>query len=46
MCAAEYAIRNAILEVEKIGSHLLLTDAVMKLQQAQKSVADYIDREM
>lgn len=45
MTAAELAIRNAILEVEKVGAHRWLTDAVIALGRAQSLVADYVDRE-
>jgi hypothetical protein len=40
---AELAIRNAILEVEKVGADVRLTDAVVLLQAAKDSVSDYID---
>ena len=40
---AELAIRAAILEVEKLGAHPALTDAVVALGEAQSSVADFVD---
>lgn len=45
MTPAELAIRNAIQEVEKVGAHRWLTDAVIALGRAQSLVADYVDRE-
>ena len=38
---AEMAIRTAVLEVEAVGAHPLLTDAVILLSQAREKVADY-----
>lgn len=43
MTAAELAIRNAVIEVEKVGADIKLTEAVMLLTQAQDKVADYVD---
>lgn len=40
---AELAIRNAMQEVEKSGSDPKLTDAIIHLQDALNSVADYVD---
>jgi hypothetical protein len=40
---AELAIRNATLEVEKIGADIRLTNAVILLGKAKDLVADYID---
>jgi hypothetical protein len=40
---AETAIREAMLAVEAMAAHPLLTDAVVLLQQAREKVADYID---
>lgn len=40
---AELAIYKAVLEVEKIGSNLLLTDAIILLNQAKNKVADFVD---
>lgn len=40
---SEKAIANAMQEVEKMGAHTLLTEAVILLQQAKDKVADYID---
>lgn len=44
MCPAELAIRTALGMVEAMGAHPTLTDAVVKLGEAQASVADYVDR--
>ena len=43
MTPAEIAIREAIIEVEKVGADVLLTEAVILLGNAQNKVADYID---
>ena len=43
MTPAELSIRNAMLAVEEVGAHQLLTDAVNLLQQARDKVADYVD---
>lgn len=43
MTPAELAIRNAVIEVEKIGAHPLLTDAVVLLEDAKRKVGDYVD---
>ena len=40
---AELAIRLAILAVESVGAHVLLTDAVVLLTQAKDAVADYLE---
>lgn len=40
---AEAAIRNALIEVEKVGADVRLTDAVNLLSEAQNAVADYVD---
>lgn len=40
---AELAIRNAIAEVENLGCHVDLTEAVTLLQNAFDTVADFID---
>lgn len=40
---AEHAIRNAMLEVEKLPAHPTLTTAVIKLQESQSLVADYLE---
>lgn len=40
---AELAIREAMLAVEKAGAHLLLTEAVLLLEQARNKVADYVE---
>jgi hypothetical protein len=41
--SAELAIVNAVNEVEKLGADVLLTDAVVLLQQARDKVADFVD---
>lgn len=43
LAPAEESIRLAMVEVEKMPPHTLLTDAVVLLQQAQTKVADYVD---
>lgn len=40
---AEIAIRQAMLAVEEMPAHPLLTDAVNLLQQAREKVADFVD---
>lgn len=40
---AELAIRKAMNEVESIGASVILTEAVIHLNQALNKVADYID---
>lgn len=40
---AERAIREAVIEVEKMPADGRLTDAVILLNAAMDSVADYID---
>lgn len=40
---AEKAIHDAMMEVEKAGADVRLTDAVNLLQQAQSKVADFVD---
>mgnify|MGYP001559835293 CR=1 FL=1 len=40
---AELAIRQAVIEVEKLPADRRLTDAVILLGAARDSVADYID---
>lgn len=42
--SAEKAIYEAVGEVEKVGTHPLLTDAVILLQQAREKVADFVDK--
>jgi hypothetical protein len=44
MTEAELAIRQAVIEVEKVGADVRLTDAVILLSAAQTRVADYVDR--
>ena len=39
----EQAIREALLAVEGMGAHVLLTEAVMLLSQAQDKVADFAE---
>jgi hypothetical protein len=41
----ELAIRNAMNEVEKAGAHVLLTDAIVLLDQAFNKVADFVEKE-
>lgn len=43
MAPAEKAIYDAMQEVEKVGAHYLLTEAVNLLSQAREKVADYVD---
>lgn len=40
---AEMAIHEAMQEVEKMPAHVMLTEAVILLQQAKDKVSDYID---
>lgn len=40
---AETAIRAAMLAVEEVGAHPLLTDAVNLLQAARDKVADFVE---
>lgn len=40
---AEKAIRSAMKEVERMGAHPVLTQAVMKLNEAKDLVGDWID---
>jgi hypothetical protein len=40
---AEHAIRAAILAVEEMGAHTLLTEAVVLLAEAQEKVADFVE---
>jgi hypothetical protein len=46
MTPAERAITDAMLAVEIVGAHPLLTDAVVLLGQAREKVADYVDCEV
>ena len=43
---AELAIRNAMLEVDKMPADVRLTDAVILLQQAKDKVSDFIDEKL
>lgn len=43
MTPAELAIYNAVEAVERVGADILLTEAVILLQQARDKVADYVD---
>lgn len=43
MTPAELAIRNAVLEVEKMGADVRLTNIVNILLNAQTLTADYVD---
>jgi len=40
---AEQKIREAMIAVEAIGAHPLLTQAVILLDRAKSLVADYVD---
>lgn len=40
---AELAIREAMEEVEKVGTDVKLTDAITKLNEALNLVADFVD---
>lgn len=40
---AERAITDAMYAVEHAGCHLLLTDAIILLEQARNKVSDYVD---
>ncbi|MEN6624537.1 MAG: hypothetical protein ABFD50_23695 [Smithella sp.] len=40
---AELAIYKAMEEVEKVGADVRLTTAIVKLQEAKDSVADFVD---
>lgn len=42
---AELAIRKAMEEVEKLPASELLTDAVVKLEEARNLVADFVDEQ-
>lgn len=43
--AAELAIHNAIVEVEKLPADVRLTQAVIKLSEAKSLVSDFIDEQ-
>lgn len=43
MIPIERAIRDCVARVEALGAHPLLTDAVVKLAEAQRAVADWYD---
>jgi len=43
MTPAELAIANAMEEVEMVGANPHLTDAIIALEKARDSVADYVD---
>ncbi len=43
MTQAEHAIRNAVLEVEKLGAHPALTDIVRNLELERNAVADFLE---
>ena len=45
MLPAELALRNAELEIEKLGADERLTNAVILLAEAQEKVSDFIDGE-
>jgi hypothetical protein len=40
---AESAIRAALLAVEEMGAHTLLTEAVVLLDEAREKVADFVE---
>lgn len=42
---AELALTQAMYEVEKLPPSVILTDAVIKLQEARNSVADFVDQQ-
>jgi hypothetical protein len=44
MKPSEKAIYEAMQEVEKVGAHTLLTEAVILLQKAKDKVSDYFDQ--
>lgn len=39
----EISIRESMLKVENMGSNPLLTEAIVKLNEARELVADFID---
>jgi len=39
---AETAIRNAIIEVEKVGAHPQLTDVVVELDRCQQKLQNFL----
>lgn len=43
MTPAELLIHNAVLEVEKIGADVRLTEAIVLLTKARELVADFVD---
>jgi len=43
---AEKAISDAVHVVESVGGDVLLTDAVILLADAQRKVAEYVDRQI
>jgi hypothetical protein len=45
MTSTEITIRNALLEVEDLGAHELLTEAVVLLDAAREKVADWVELE-
>lgn len=46
MTEAERSIHNAVMEVEKIGADIKLTEAIIHLQDAKKLVSDYLDKNL
>jgi hypothetical protein len=44
MIPAELAIRNAVLEVEKLGADTKLTDIVVALSEQQSKLADWCEK--
>lgn len=41
--SAELAIRDAIVEVEKLGADVRLTDIVVQLSETKEKLSDFID---
>lgn len=42
-CPAEHAIREAMMRVEEMGAHIMLTEAINLLVKAKETIADYVD---
>jgi uncharacterized protein Smg (DUF494 family) len=40
---AELAIRKAMLQVESMGAHKFLTDAIILLQQAREKIGEFVE---
>lgn len=43
---SEIAIQNAVLEVEKLGADVKLTEAVTLLARAKDLVTEFVDKEL